>query len=114
MATTSGRPTTSPHGRLFGGDSLYEVLAELAAQSDARFSVTPTGDETVIPLAQSIRRTARQTRKEVRKLQEIGVLEEVERRRKTEVYKVTDKAISDHVLSLPELLIARLGAYRRT
>jgi CelD/BcsL family acetyltransferase involved in cellulose biosynthesis len=114
MATPPGRPTTSSHGRLFGGDSLYEVLAELAAHRGAKFSVTATDDSTVLPLAATIRRTARQTRKEVRKLQEIGVLEEVARQRKTEVFKITDDAISRNLLSLPELLIARLGAYQRS
>jgi hypothetical protein len=108
-----GRPQTSAHGKLFGGDSLYEVLAELAARRRAKFSVTPSGDRRVVALADAVRRTPVQTRREVRKLQKLGVLEEVERRRKTEVYAVTESEISDAVLSLPELLVTRLGAYRR-
>lgn len=114
MTTSPGRPTTTPHGRLFGGDSLYEVLAELAARRGAKFSVTATDDEEVVPLAETIRRTPAQTRREVRKLQEIGVLKKVERRRKTEVYAVTDEPISENLVSLPELLVARLGPYQRS
>jgi hypothetical protein len=109
----SGRPQTSLHGKLFGGDSLYEVLAELAANRGAKFSVLPMDDRSVIPLAKAIRRTPVQTRKEVRKLQKVGVLDEVERRRRTEVYAVTESTISDKVLSLPGLLVAQLGVYRR-
>jgi hypothetical protein len=109
----SGRPQTSAHGKIFGGDTLYEVLAELAANPEAKFSVLPSADRAVRPLAKTIRRTPAQTRKEVRKLQNVGVLKEVERRRKTEVYAVTESAISEKLLSLPELLVARLGTYRQ-
>jgi uncharacterized LabA/DUF88 family protein len=43
-----GRPQTSPHGKLFGGDSLYEVLAELAKNRGKRFSVVPVRERDVI------------------------------------------------------------------
>jgi hypothetical protein len=108
-----GRPQTSPHGKLFGGDSLYEVLAELAVHRGQRFSVTPVQDRKVIALAETIRRTPTQTRNEVRKLQRMGVLEEVQRVRKAEVYAVSDDALAELVLSLPELLVERLGPYGR-
>jgi len=108
-----GRPQTSPHGKLFGGDSLYEVLAELAANRGKKFSVLPMQDRTVVPLAEMIGRTPTQTRKEVRKLQKVGVLEQVERLRKAEVYAIAENDIADHVLSLPELLVERLGRYPR-
>ena len=111
----TGRPPTSRHGKLFGGDSLYEVLAALAANRGKRFSVLPMEDEDkeIVALARAIGRTVTQTRREVRKLQTIGVLEEVDRRRKAEVYAVRDDALTDRVLSLPDLLVQRLGAYKR-
>ncbi len=107
----SGRPQTSPHGKLFGGDSLYEVLAELAANRGRKFSVLPMRDRAVIPLAERIGRTPTQTRKEVRKLQAVGVLEEVQRFRKAEVYAIAEDEIADRLLSLPDLLVKRLGRY---
>lgn len=107
-----GRPQTSPHGKLFGGDSLYEVLAELAAHRGQRFSVLPMQDRAVVPLAKAIGRTPTQTRKEVRKLQSVGVLEQVERLRKAEVYAVAENEIADRLLALPDLLVKRLGHYR--
>src|SRR3972149_5611023 len=104
-----GRPQTSPHGKLFGGDSLYEVLAELAANRGKKFSVLPMQDRTVVPLAEMIGRTPTQTRKEVRKLQKVGVLEQVERLRKGEVCAVAETTIAAPVLSHPGLPVGRLG-----
>lgn len=89
-----GRPQISPHGRLFGGDSLYEVLAELAANRGEKFSVLPLQDPAVIPLAMRIGRTSTQTRKEVRKLQRVGVLEEIDRLRKAEVYGIAQNEMA--------------------
>jgi hypothetical protein len=109
-----GRPQTSPHGRLFGGDSLYEVLAELAKNRGKRFSVVPVQEPDVVPLAEAVGRTPKQTRGEIRKLQSVGVLAEVERVRKTEIYAVADGEITEQVLSLPAVLVKRLGPYRRT
>ena len=107
------RSQTSLHGKLFGGDSLYEVLAELAANRGSKFSVLPMQSSSVVPLAERIGRTPTQTRNEVRKLQTVGVLEQVDRLRKTEVYAIAENDIADHVLSLPELLVERLGRYPR-
>ena len=111
---TTGRPQTSVHGKLFGGDSLFEVLATLAANRAKLFTVLPLeGDDGVVPLAKSIGRTVTQTRREVRKLEAIGVIEEVERRRKTEVYAVADTDVAKRTLALPDALIAKFGAYKR-
>lgn len=109
-----GRTQTSQHGKLFGGDSLYEVLAELAANRGEKFSVLPVPDDVAIPLATRIGRTPTQTRKEIRKLQGVGVLEEVERLRKSEVYAIAENEIADQLLALPELLVKRLGRYQST
>jgi hypothetical protein len=108
----TGRPPTSPHGKLFGGDSLYEILTALAANRGKRFSVLPMEDKDVLPLARTIGRTVTQTRREVRKLKAVGLLEEIERRRKVEVYGVSKSKLADQVLSLPDLLVERLGPYR--
>jgi hypothetical protein len=110
----SGRPQTSPHGKLFGGDALYEVLAELAVNRGRKFSVLPMSEGAVIPLAKTIGRTPAQTRKEVRKLQAVGVLEEVQRLRKAEIYAIAENEFAGHLLSIPDLLVERLGRYRRT
>ena len=78
-----------------------------------KFTVLPVGDDDVVPLAETIGRAVTQTRREVRKLETIGVIEEVERRRRTEVYAVADNAVADCTLELPGALIARLGNYKR-
>ena len=74
-----GRPPTSVHGKLFGGDSLFEVLTMLAANRAKKFTVLRVDDTEIVALADAIGRTVTQTRREVRKLEAIGVLEEVER-----------------------------------
>lgn len=103
----------SVHGKLFGGDSLFEVLATLAANRARRFTVLPLQADDVIALAETIGRTPAQTRREVRKLQAVGVLEQVERLRKTEIYAVAENEVADRALALPEALIDRLGTYKR-
>jgi predicted transcriptional regulator len=93
------------------------VLAALAANRAKRFTVLPIEDEeedeAIVALADAIGRTVTQTRREVRKLKAIGVIERVERRRKTEVYAVADNAVAERSLALPEALVARLGKYMR-
>lgn len=93
------------------------MLAALAANRAKRFTVLPIEDEEedeeIVALADAIGRTVTQTRREVRKLKAIGVIEEVERRRKTEVYAVADNAVAERSLALPDALIARLGTYKR-
>ena len=113
-AIRTGRPQTSVHGKLFGGDSLFEVLATLAAHRERRFTVLPVEDEPdLVPLAETIGRTVTQTRREVRKLEEVGVIEEVARRRKTEIYAVARNDVAKRALALPDALVARLGDYKR-
>jgi hypothetical protein len=113
-AIPTGRPPTSVHGKLFGGDSLFEVLATLAAHRGQRFTVLPVEEEPdLVPLAETIGRTVTQTRREVRKLEEVGVIEEVARRRKTEIYAVAKNDVAKRALALPDALVSRLGDYRR-
>jgi predicted transcriptional regulator len=99
------------HGKLFGGDSLFEVLATLASHRARRFTVLPLEDEDVISLAAAVGRTVTQTRREVRKLEEVGVIEEVARRHKTQIYAVTESEVAERVLALPDALIGQLGEY---
>jgi hypothetical protein len=110
---STGRPPTSVHGKLFGGDSLFEVLVTLAANRGKKFTVLSVDDKEIVALADAIGRTVTQTRREVRKLEAIGVLEEVERRRKSEVYAIADNDVADQSLALPDALIAKLGKYKR-
>jgi predicted transcriptional regulator len=100
-AIRAGRPEISSR-KLFGGDSLFEILATLAANRAKKFTILPIGDEDVVALAETIGRTVTQTRREVRKLESIGVLEEVERRRKTEIYVVANNAVAERTLALPD------------
>ena len=108
-----GRPQTSAHGKLFGGNSLFEVLATLAAHRAKNFTLVPVEDDDVVALAETLGRTVTQTRRELRKLEAIGVIEEVERRRKTAVYAVADTEVAERTLALPDALVALLGAYKR-
>jgi hypothetical protein len=89
------------------------VLATLAANRAKKFTVLPVDDHEVVPLAATIGRTVTQTRREVRKLETIGVLTEVERRRKTAVYTVTENDVAELALALPDALVARLGEFQR-
>lgn len=90
------------------------MLATLAANRAKKFTVLPVeDDDDVVALATTIGRTATQTRREVRKLESIGVIEEVERRRKTEVYALADADIAERTLALPDALVAQLGEYTR-
>jgi len=104
--TQRGRPPPSPHGRLFGGDSLYEVLAVFAAERAAEFSTAT--------LASRIGRTHRQTRKEIRKLEEVGAVRQIRKDRKEEWFAPAESEIAETLLSMPDLLVARLGKYRRS
>lgn len=103
--TRQGRPRPSPHGRLFGGDSLYQVLAAFAANRDRAFSAEALADE--------VKRTVRQTRKEIRKLEAVGAVEQVGKTGKQEYFAPAESDIAATLLSLPELLVKRLGEYRR-
>jgi hypothetical protein len=90
------------------------VLAALAAHREGRFTVLPLPEEPdVVPLAQTIGRAVTQTRREVRKLEQVGVIEEVGRLRKTEIYAVADNEVAERALALPDALIAQLGKYKR-
>lgn len=108
MAPPSARRKRLPpsrHGRLFGGDALYQVLAELAKSRSNRF--------TAMKLAQTIQRTPEHTRSELEKLLALDVIEEVARERKARVYAVKDTPLTNAVLDLPTALVQLLGAYKR-
>lgn len=100
-----GRPPTSLHGRLFGGDALYEVLAELARSRKNHFSTEM--------LATKVDRSLPQTRKEIRKLENVGAITLVRKKGKQEYFAAADNDIGDALFSLPPLLVRQLGPYRR-
>ena len=89
------------------------MLAILAANRAAKFTVVESSDERLVSLAAAAGRTATQTRREVRKLELLGVLEEVERRRKTEVFALTKSKVTKRALALTDALVDQLGPYRR-
>jgi hypothetical protein len=90
------------------------VLAALAAHREGRFTVLPLPEEPdVVPRSQTRGRAVTQSRREVRKLEQVGVIEEVGRLRKTEIYAVADNEVAERALALPDALIAQLGKYKR-
>lgn len=103
MART--RTPVSAHGRLFGGDSMYEVLVEVARLRRRQFHA--------FEVAQRIGRHPSQVQRDLARLTAIGVLEEIEapgaaqpmRRRTTRLARV--------VVSLPRLVEAEIGVYTR-
>lgn len=104
MSVMAGRPTPSAHGRLFGGDTLFEVLHEIALERNGMYAV---------PLSHKLGRTTKQTRDELAKLESIGVLVEVGREGKARLLAPSGSELADAALSLPELLIGQLGQYTR-
>jgi hypothetical protein len=105
--STPRRPRRPPsrHGLLFGGDALYQVLAQLAKRGAREF--------TTQSMSRLIGRTPEHTRREIEKLIALGAVEEVRRQRKTRVYKVRDTPLAEELLDLPDVLVAELGRYRR-
>lgn len=99
------RPAPSRHGLLFGGDALYQILAELATRRGKEF--------TVKSLATNIDRTPEHTRSEIEKLIKLRVVAETGRKRKARVYAVTETSVSDTLLELQTALVRQLGKYKR-
>jgi hypothetical protein len=99
----NGRPATSLHGRLFGSDSLYLVLRELAADRTAEVST--------LGMAGRIERTPKRARVELKKLSDLEIVEVSRRERKTDYYRLSDKPLAAETLDLVEALDAQLGAY---
>ena len=99
------RPAPSRHGLLFGGDALYQVLAQLAKEPRAEFTTSS--------LSRCVGRTPEHTRSEIEKLIALDVVEEVRRERKTRVYKMKNNHLADDLLELPEALVGQFGKYRR-
>ena len=102
MMSGPTRKPVSPHGRLFGGDTLYEVLAAVAR------SKRPIS---AVPLAGQLGRTAKQTRDELGKLVELGVLRPAGKDGKAQLLGPGRTPLARAVLRLPELLASELGPY---
>lgn len=99
------REPVSLHGRLFGGDSMYEVLVRVAAHGSTAFNAHQ--------IAEATGRHPSQVQRDLDRLTAIQILEPVAspgaakplRRRKT--------ALAKAVLSLPKLIEDEIGEYER-
>ncbi len=98
-----GRPTTSLHGRLFGSDSLYLVLRELALDRAVEVSI--------LGMATRIERTPKRARLELKKLRDLEIIEVSRRERKTDYYRLSGNELATETIDLVEALTARLGTY---
>ncbi len=103
MART--RTPVSAHGRLFGGDSMYEVLAELARLRRSQFHA--------YEIAQRIDRHPSQVQGHLARLMAIGVLEEIEARGAAQPMRRKSTPLARSVVSLPGLIESEIGVYTR-
>jgi hypothetical protein len=103
MART--RTPVSAHGRLFGGDSMYEVLVEVARLRRRQFHA--------FEIAQRIDRHPSQVQRDLARLTAIGVLEEIEARGAAHLMRRRTSRLARAVVSLPLLIESEIGDYRR-
>ncbi len=100
------REPISRHGRLFGGDSMYEVLVEIAGLGPREFNAHQ--------IALTIGRHPSQVQKDIDRLIAIGVLDAVPGRGAANPLKRRRGRLARAVFSLPTLISSELGAYTRT
>lgn len=99
------RTPVSVHGRLFGGDSMYEVLVEVARLRRRQFHA--------FEIAQSIERHPSQVQRDLARLTAIGVLEEIESRGAAQPMRRRSTHLARLVVSLPRLIESEIGVYTR-
>jgi hypothetical protein len=85
--------------RLFGGDSMYEVLVEVARLRRRHFHA--------FEIAQRIDRHASQVQRDLARLTAIGVLEEIEARGAAQPMRRRSTRLARSVVSLPRLIEVR-------
>lgn len=95
----------SAHGRLFGGDSMYEVLVEVARLRRRQFNA--------FEIAQRIDRQPSQVQRDLARLTAIGVVEEIESRGAAQPMRRRTTRLARSVVSLPRLIESEIGIYRR-
>jgi hypothetical protein len=103
MART--REPISRHGRLFGGDSMYEVLQAIAGLGSGEFNAHQ--------IALTIGRHPSQVQKDIDRLVSIGVLDSVPGRGAAKPFKRCGGKLARTVFSLPALISTELGEYTR-
>lgn len=99
------RTPVSVHGRLFGGDSMYEVLVELARRRRRPFHA--------YEIAQQIDRHPSQVQRDLARLQAVGVVEEVATRGAAKPLRRTGTRLARAVVALPRLIESEIGVYSR-
>jgi len=100
------RTPVTVHGRLFGGDSMYEVLVELAAVRRRPFHA--------YEIAQRTGRHPSQVQRDLARLKAVGILEEVEARGAAKPLRRTETRLARAVVALPRLIEGEVGAYARS
>jgi hypothetical protein len=100
MAT---REPISQHARIFGGDSLYEVLAAVA-KVKGTFHGSALADE--------LGRSPAQVQRELRKLLALGAIVEQKAPGMRRPMARANGKLARNLFSLPALIEARLGPYR--
>lgn len=100
MAT---REPLSQHARIFGGDSLYEVLAAIAKAKGAFYGSA---------LADELGRSPAQVQRELTKLLALGVVLEQQAAGMRRPMTRANTKLARNLFSLPTLIEARLGPYR--
>ena len=99
------REPVSPHGRLFGGDSMYEVLQEIAARASKEFNAHQ--------IAQTVGRHPNQVQRDIDRLLLIGVLDPVPAEGAAKPFRRRKSKLARTVVSLPSLITDELGEYTR-
>lgn len=94
----AGKEQISDRGLLFGSNSLYEVLREIAARKAGSFHGAA--------LAAATGRSRKQVQSELAKLRTLGVVEEAEHghRGRRHVLRVADTDYARHIVELPKVI----------
>lgn len=102
---TKTRAPVSPHGRLFGGDSMYEVLRQVAARRRTPFNAHE--------IALATGRHPNQVLRDLDRLTAIGILEPVASSGAAKPLRCRKSALTRAVMSLPKLIADEIGEYER-
>jgi len=107
MAST--RVPVSPQATLFGSNSLYSVLRELARRAGSEGRERPT-EFCVAELRRSLGFTRRQIEIDMKKLSRIGVIAVQKRRGRKTPIQLVDSDLAEALLHLVRLLESSSGA----
>ena len=96
-----GKEPISERGLLFGSDSLFEVLRDIASRRGKPFHGAA--------VASAIGRSRKQTQSELAKLRTLGVIEPVGTKGRREQLRVADARHARAIVGLPALIEAATG-----